>query len=56
MGLFEKIFPRQRMPTGNGGTFETFTAYAPSVNTWNGQLYEQALVRAAIDARARHIS
>lgn len=56
MGLFEKIFPRQRMPTGTGGTFETFTAYRPTMNTWNGQLYEQALVRSAIDARSRHIS
>lgn len=56
MGLFEKIFPRQRMPTGTGGTFETFTAYRPTMTTWNGQLYEQALVRSAIDARSRHIS
>ena len=56
MGLFEKIFPRQRMPTGTGGTFETFTAYRPTMNTWNGKLYEQALVRSAIDARSRHIS
>lgn len=44
------------MPTGTGGTFETFTAYRPTMNTWNGKLYEQALVRSAIDARSRHIS
>lgn len=56
MGLFEKIFPRQRRPTGSAGAFETFTAYRPALTTWNGQLYEQALVRAAIDARSRHIS
>ena len=56
MGLFEKICPRQRQPTGEGGRYETFTAYTPTMTTWNGQLYEQALVRAAIDARSRHIS
>lgn len=56
MGLFEKIFPRQRQPTGQEGVFETFTAYSPAMTTWNGQLYEAALVRAAIDARSRHIS
>ncbi|MBP3657573.1 MAG: phage portal protein [Clostridia bacterium] len=56
MGLFEKIFPRRRQPTESGGVFETFTAYAPAMNTWNGQLYEAAQIRAAIDARSRHIS
>lgn len=56
MGLFEKLFPRQRQPTGKNGAFETLTAYRPTMNTWNGQLYEVALVRAAIDARSRHIS
>lgn len=56
MGLFDKIFPRQRRPTGAGGTYETFTAYRPALNSWNGKLYEQALVRSAIDARSRHIS
>lgn len=56
MGLFEKLFPRQRQPTGKNVAFETLTAYRPTMNTWNGQLYEVALVRAAIDARSRHIS
>lgn len=56
MGLFEKIFPRQRRPSGQESVFETFTAYAPAMTTWNGQLYEQGIVRAAIDARSRHIS
>lgn len=57
MGLFEKIFPRQRRPTGkDGGTFQTLTAYAPAFTTWGGELYESALVRAAIDARSRHVS
>ena len=57
MGLFEKIFPRQRRPTGKDvGTFRTLTAYAPAFTTWGGELYESALVRAAIDARSRHVS
>lgn len=57
MGLFEKIFPRQRRPTGkDGGYFTTMTAYSPAFTTWGGELYESALVRAAIDARSRHVS
>jgi hypothetical protein len=40
----------------NDGYFKTLTAYQPHFSTWNGELYESALVRSAIDARARHIS
>ena len=36
--------------------FETLTAYAPRFTTWDGCIYESELVRAAIDARARHVS
>lgn len=57
LGLLEKIFPRQRRPTQRDeGYFRTLTAYTPSFTSWGGELYESALVRAAIDARARHIS
>lgn len=56
MGLFDKIFKR---PNGSGqpdGFFKTLTAYTPVFTTWGGQIYESELVRAAINARAIHIS
>ena len=61
MGLFERIFrPRQneaeREATAEGSMFKTLTAYRPHFTTWGGAIYESDLVRAAIDARARHIS
>jgi hypothetical protein len=55
VGLLEKIF---RRPRGGGGSaeslFRTLTAYTPVFRSWDGKLYEAALIRAAIDARARH--
>lgn len=58
MGLFDWIFKRPNvvMARRNDGYFQTLTAYAPHFTTWQGELYESALVRAAIDTRARHIS
>lgn len=56
MGLLEKIFPRKNRDVKADGYFKTLTAYAPIFSTWNGKLYESELVRAAIDARSRHIS
>ena len=55
MGLFEKIF-RPKKNQNAEQIFSTLTAYQPQFRTWNGQLYESELIRAAIDARARHIS
>lgn len=57
MGLIEKLFGKKK-PAGNGqntSTVETFTAYSPVFTSWGGQLYESALVREAIYAKARHI-
>ena len=61
MGLFDQIFrPRKREDdiayTRARDTFTTLTAYRPSFTSWRGAIYESDLVRAAIDARARHIS
>ena len=61
MGLFDFIFrPEQNTKQGDvlkaRETFETLTAYRPRFTTWGGAIYESDLVRAAIDARARHIS
>lgn len=56
MGLFDKIFKRP-VPRGQPeGYFTTFSAYTPVFTTWGGQIYESELVRAAINARATHIS
>lgn len=56
MGLFDKLFPRAAAAQQAQGYFKTLTAYQPSFTTWNGAIYESELVRAAIDARARHNS
>lgn len=56
MGLFEKIFKKQKQEKQNGGIFETLTAYMPMFNDWGGAIYESELVRSAINARATHIS
>lgn len=56
MGLFEKIFKRPFARGEPQGFFRTLTAYTPVFTTWGGQLYESELVRAAINARATHIS
>jgi len=55
MGLFEKIFKKDNSKK-QFNTFATLNSYVPIFNTRNGQLYEEDLVRSAIDARARHIS
>lgn len=61
MGLFDKIFRPDREEAkdalhGARATFHTLTGYRPVFTSWNGAIYESELVRAAIDARARHIS
>ena len=55
MGLIEKVFGKRKPQGQQLTTMETFTAYAPVFTTWGGQLYESALVREAIYAKARHI-
>ena len=62
MSLFDKIFrPDQAKESEevlqNAKTlFRTLTAYQPVFTNWGGAIYESEIVRAAIDARARHIS
>lgn len=58
MGLIEKVFGKRKPAQQQEKaltTMETFTAYAPVFTSWGGQLYESALVREAIYAKARHI-
>lgn len=56
MGLLEKIFGKQKNINLGEGFFKTFNAYTPVFTTWSGCIYESELVRASIDACARHIS
>lgn len=62
MSLFDKIFrPNEAKKSEDAlrearSFFETLTAYAPVFTNWSGAVYESEIVRAAIDARARHIS
>ncbi len=55
-GLFEKIFRPRVANVPERGYWQTLTAYAPCFTTREGSAYESALVRSAIDVRARHIS
>lgn len=62
MGLLEKIFrPNEAKKSEDAlnearSFFKTFTAYSPVFTNWGGAIYESEIVRAAVDARARHIS
>ena len=57
MGLIDRLFGKPKAGgAGAGDTrFETITAYSPAFSSWGGQIYESELVRAAVDARARHV-
>lgn len=56
MGLLSKIFAKISIPKGQQGFFVTLNGYAPVFTSWGGQIYESELIRAAINARATHIS
>lgn len=59
MGLFDNIFrPKETKEQIKNATtlFRELVGYRPVFKDWHGEIYESALVRASIDARARHIS
>ena len=62
MSLFDLIFrPNEAKKSQDAlkdayTMFRTLTAYRPAFTNWGGAIYESEIVRAAIDARARHIS
>lgn len=59
MGILDKILgktPQTQAAIDNGQIFKLVTGYEPVFHDWRGQLYESMLVRAAIDARSRHVS
>ena len=60
--LFDKIFrPKEAEKSKNAlqkadAFFCQLNGYKPVFHDWHGEIYESEVVRAAIDARARHIS
>ena len=62
MSLLDKIFrPSEAKKSEDAlrsarAYFQTLNAYTPVFTNWGGMIYESEIVRAAIDARARHIS
>jgi HK97 family phage portal protein len=54
MSLLDKIFRPKKWAADQ--YFHTLTAYEPVFKKWRGEIYESELVRAAIDAVARHVS
>lgn len=57
MGLFDFIFGRRPKPVGEyNGSYRMLSGYEPRFRRWSGSLYQQELIRAAINARATHVS
>ena len=57
MSLFDSLFKKTPKPKGNyEGFFKLLNGYTPQFTTFSGGVYESELIRAAINARAVHIS
>ena len=59
MGLFDFIFgnrPKEPNPNTFEGVFKMLNGYVPRFTSFGGEVYESELIRAAINARAVHIS
>lgn len=57
MSLFDKLFGNRPKVKGTyEGGFKMLNGYTPHFTTWGGSVYESELIRAAINARATHIS
>ena len=57
MGLFDKLFGRRPKPEGRyEGVFRMLNGYEPRFTSYGGSVYENELIRSAINARATHIS
>lgn len=57
MSLFDKIFGKRPEPRGEfEGTFKMLNGYVPRFTSFSGGVYESELIRAAINARATHVS
>jgi hypothetical protein len=58
MGLFDVFLKNRPNKTAQSGLtdFKMFNGYTPQFTTWGGNIYESELIRAAVNARATHIS
>lgn len=57
MGLIDWLFPKDEpVKLAKTDQFKLLTAYEPVFHDHYGSIYESALVRSAIEAKARHIS
>lgn len=57
MGLFDALFKNRPKPEGQyQGGYKMLNGYTPVFTSFGGSLYESELIRAAINARATHIS
>ena len=57
MGLFDFLFKNRPKPAGQyEGDFKMLDGYRPHFTSFGGSVYESELIRAAINARATHIS
>ena len=57
MGLFDALFKFRPKEKGSyEGFFKMLTGYQPRFTSFGGEIYESELIRAAINARAIHIS
>lgn len=57
MGVFDFLFKNRPRPAGRyEGEFKMLDGYRPHFTSWDKSLYESELIRAAINARATHIS
>ena len=57
MGLFDFLFKnRPKVNTEKIQSFKMLNGYEPKFTSWGGEIYESELVRAAINARAVHVS
>lgn len=59
MGLFDWLFPEKDRPKQEKlpvSEFRMLTGYKPVFRDYYGRIYENALIRSAIESKARHIS
>ena len=57
MGLFDAIFKNRPKPKGDfQGAFKLLNGYRPVFTSRSGGIYESELIRAAINAKATHVS
>ena len=57
MGMFDFLFgKRPKVKIEAEETFRMLNGYTPRFTDWRGSIYEAQLVRAAIHARATHVS